>query len=87
MLLIGGGKSLLFIVPAYLNNAGTIVIVVPYRALINDLVRRIRDSRINYIKWKHGEENLAAVVVVSVDVVGEPDFLKYVMLLSGKKLL
>jgi superfamily II DNA helicase RecQ len=83
----GGGKSLLFMVPACLDNPGVTVVVVPYRALINDLVKRIRDSEIDCIEWKHGEENPAAVVVVSADVAGEPDFLNYAVLLSGKKLL
>jgi superfamily II DNA helicase RecQ len=34
----GGGKSLLFIVPAYLDNTGVMVVVVPFQALINNLV-------------------------------------------------
>ncbi|KAF2178764.1 hypothetical protein K469DRAFT_802648 [Zopfia rhizophila CBS 207.26] len=50
MLPTGEGKSLLFIVPAYLDNTRATIIIVLYQALINNLVRRIRDSRINYIK-------------------------------------
>lgn len=34
----GGGKSLLFSVPACIDNARVIVVVVPYQALIKDLV-------------------------------------------------
>ena len=34
----GRGKSLLFSVPACIDDAGVTVVVVPYRALIKDLV-------------------------------------------------
>ena len=34
----GGGKSLLFTVPACVEEAGVTVVVVPYRALVEDLV-------------------------------------------------
>ncbi|KAF2741586.1 hypothetical protein M011DRAFT_371011, partial [Sporormia fimetaria CBS 119925] len=59
----GGGKSLLFTVPACLDSAGVTVVVVPYRALIEDLVRRIQKCGIDCIEWEHGENNPAAVVV------------------------
>jgi hypothetical protein len=40
----GGGKSLLFMVPAYLDATGVTIVVVPYRALDDNLVDRIRKS-------------------------------------------
>ena len=46
----GGGKSLLFIVPAYLDTIGVTIVVVPYRTLADNLVDRIRRSGINYFK-------------------------------------
>jgi superfamily II DNA helicase RecQ len=52
---IGGGKSLLFIVPACLDNPGVTIIVVPYRALVNNLVMTARTARIDYIEYKPGE--------------------------------
>ncbi|KAF2741606.1 hypothetical protein M011DRAFT_373874, partial [Sporormia fimetaria CBS 119925] len=77
----GGGKSLLFTVPACLDSAGVTVVVVPYRALIEDLVRRIQKCGIDCIEWEHGENNPAAVVVVSADVAGDTtsngNFLSY----------
>lgn len=83
----GGGKSLLFMVPACSREPGVTVVVVPYRALINDLVQRMRSRGIDCMEWKYGENNPAAAVVVSADVAGEPGFLQYAGLLSGKKLL
>jgi superfamily II DNA helicase RecQ len=87
----GGGKSLLFTVPACVEETGVTVVVVPYRALIEDLVSRICDSGVDCIEWKHGESNPASVVVVSADVVGNltsnGNFLGYARLLQGKGLL
>jgi len=87
----GGGKSLLFTVPACLDRAGVTVVVVPYRALIEDLVGRIQKCGIDCIEWKHGESNPAAVVVVSADVAGDTisngNFLGYANMLSSKGLL
>jgi superfamily II DNA helicase RecQ len=50
ILLMGGGKSLLFIVPGLIEEGGMTVIIVPYRALITDLISRIRESGIECIK-------------------------------------
>ncbi|KAF1948107.1 hypothetical protein CC80DRAFT_432416, partial [Byssothecium circinans] len=50
MLLIGGGKSLLFSMLAYLEGARMTVVVVPYQALIKDLVGRMRKCGINCIE-------------------------------------
>ncbi|KAF9740463.1 hypothetical protein PMIN01_00002 [Paraphaeosphaeria minitans] len=50
MLPTGGGKSLLFIVLAYLDYAGVIVVIVLFRALIKDLVTRIRTRGINCVE-------------------------------------
>jgi superfamily II DNA helicase RecQ len=45
-----GGKSLLFSVPACLDDAGVTVVVVPYQALIKDLVSRMQKRSINCIE-------------------------------------
>jgi superfamily II DNA helicase RecQ len=87
----GGGKSLLFTVPAFLEAGGVTVVVVPYRALIEDLVQRIQNCGVDCIEWKHGETNPAAVVVVSADVAGDVtssgNFISYAGMLSSKGLL
>jgi superfamily II DNA helicase RecQ len=50
MLLTGGRKSLLFIVPGLIEEGRITVVIVPYRALITNLISRIRKSGIEYIK-------------------------------------
>ena len=86
----GGGKSLLFSVPACMEDAGVTVVVVPYRALIEDLVDRMQKCGIDCMEWKHGESSPAAVVVVSADAAGDTtsngNFLGYANMLSGKGL-
>jgi hypothetical protein len=71
VLLTGGGKSLLFTVLAVVERSGVTVVVVLYRALMDNLVARIWKSGVECIEWKHGEVNLVSVVVVSVDVAGD----------------
>jgi hypothetical protein len=91
VLLTGGGKSLLFTVPAVVEQSGVTVVVMPYRALIDNLVAWIWKSGIECIEWKHGEVNLASVVVVSADVAGNitsnGNFIAYAGLLLQKGLL
>lgn len=62
-----------------------------YRALIEDLVARIRKSGIDCIEWKHNESNLGSVVVVSADVASDltsnGNFISYERLLLREKLL
>jgi superfamily II DNA helicase RecQ len=86
----GGGKSLLFTLPACIEE-GVTVVVVPYRALIEDLVQRIRDCGVDCMEWKHGDTNPASVVVVSADVAGDiasnGNFLGYARLLKSKGML
>jgi superfamily II DNA helicase RecQ len=50
VLLTGGGKSLLFIVLGYIEEGGITIVVVLYRALITNLVTRIRGSGIKCIE-------------------------------------
>jgi superfamily II DNA helicase RecQ len=91
VLLTGGGKSLLFTVLAVVERSGVTVVVVPYRALMDNLVAWIWKSGVKCIEWKHSEVNPASVVVVSVDVAGDimsnGNFVAYAGLLLQKGLL
>jgi superfamily II DNA helicase RecQ len=91
VLLTRGGKSLLFTVPAMVKKVGVTVVVVPYWALIEDLVERIQQSGVNCIEWKHRENNPASVVVVSAnvasDITSNGNFISYARLLQKKGLL
>jgi superfamily II DNA helicase RecQ len=84
---IGRGKSLLFIAPAYLNDLGVTIVVVPYRALLDNLLKTAKDARIDYIEYRPREQNPAALVFVSADFAGGSQFLSYAQLLSVKGVL
>ena len=43
----GGGKSLLFMAPACLIDPGVTIVVVPYRALLDNLLKTAKDARID----------------------------------------
>ncbi|KAI7228335.1 hypothetical protein KC365_g8524, partial [Hortaea werneckii] len=83
----GAGKSLLFMLPCTLPDAGTTVLVVPLIELRGDLMRRMRKLRIEHIEWQPGERRDAPLVIVSVEAAGSKDFCKYArMLISQQKL-
>ncbi|KAF9738906.1 hypothetical protein PMIN01_01540 [Paraphaeosphaeria minitans] len=50
MLSIGGGKSLLFIILAYLNYTSVTIVIVLFRALIKNLVTYIYARSINCVE-------------------------------------
>jgi superfamily II DNA helicase RecQ len=77
----GGGKSLLFMAPACLDDAGVTIVVVPFRALVDDLLQRLSRTGIDCLEWTYGEVNAASIVVVSADVAGDWRFLDYASLL------
>jgi superfamily II DNA or RNA helicase len=51
----GGGKSLLFIAPAYLIDPGVTIVVIPYRILLDNLLKTVKDTRIDCIEYRPGE--------------------------------
>jgi superfamily II DNA or RNA helicase len=73
----GGGKSLLFIAPAYLIDPGVTIVVVPYRVLLDNLLKTAKNARIDCIEYRPGEQNPAALVLVSADFAGGSQFLSY----------
>lgn len=82
----GGGKSPLFMLPTILpgREGGTTVVVVPFAALIRDVVRRARECKIDCIRWqsastvgRDGPERQARLVVVSADLVEVGEFVQY----------
>ncbi|TKA25783.1 hypothetical protein B0A54_17783, partial [Friedmanniomyces endolithicus] len=45
----GAGNSMLFMLPCTLPDAGTTILVVPLVALRADLIRRVRELKINHL--------------------------------------
>jgi superfamily II DNA helicase RecQ len=87
----GGGKSLLFTLPACVEESGVTVVIVPYRALIDNLIDRIRKCGIDCIEWTRSESRRASIIVVSADVAGDIEgggnFLGFATMLKAKGVL
>ena len=83
----GAGKSLLFMVPACMQDPGVTVVVVPFIALLQDVVGRLRRAGIDCLEWRPGEVNPAAVVVVSADAASDRSFLQYTTVLAEQRML
>lgn len=90
----GGGKSIFFMLPAALERHGVHVVVVPFVALMDDLVRRACDFGIDCVGWKSSrqtgrDEPLpdASLVVVSADSVTSDEFTAYLDALRARKRL
>jgi superfamily II DNA helicase RecQ len=77
-----GGKTLLMMMPALLDPEGVMVMVTPFRALVDNMVNQFRGAGVNYLEWKFGEVNPAVVVMVSTDVAVLYGFLSYGRLLQ-----
>lgn len=60
-----------------INSARVIIIVTPFRTLINDIVIRFRENRINYREWRYSKNNTISIVIVSIDITVSYSFLSY----------
>jgi RecQ family ATP-dependent DNA helicase len=69
----GGGKSLLFMLPAFAEQGGTTVIVVPLIALRGDMKWRCQKLGISCVEWdsRHPPNAAAVVFVTPESAVGE----------------
>lgn len=73
----GAGKSLLFMLPCTLPDAGVTILVVPLVSLRADLLRRLRELRIDHIEWLPGETRDSSLVLVTAEAASTKDFIKY----------
>ena len=83
----GAGKSLLFMLPCTLPNAGVTVLVVPLVSLYGDMLRRVRAMKIDHLEWQPGEDREAALILVSAEAVSTKDFMEYARRLIAQQRL
>ncbi|RYP53350.1 hypothetical protein DL770_010995 [Monosporascus sp. CRB-9-2] len=90
----GGGKSILFILPPAVEKLGTTVVVVPFVALMDDLVERAAAFGVDCLRWQPAartrrDEPLreARLVVVSADLASSDEFTAYADGLRARGLL
>jgi superfamily II DNA helicase RecQ len=80
----GAGKSILFMLPAVMRETGTSIVVVPFVALMDDLVTRATAMGVDCIRFRsslhagrEGVPRAARLVVVSADIVSSAEFSGY----------
>ncbi|KAK4074907.1 hypothetical protein Purlil1_12838 [Purpureocillium lilacinum] len=96
----GGGKSVFFFLPAFMEDerglGGPVsIVVVPFVALSADLVKRAEELRIDCMKWdsdvhdgdREERQRDARLVVVSADVAVSEGFTSYVESIRARGLL
>jgi hypothetical protein len=72
--------------PACLDDPGMIMVVIPYRRLMDDTVRKARALRIDCVEWTYGVEDPATIVFISADRLSR-SFFDYVGRMRSKGLL
>jgi superfamily II DNA helicase RecQ len=75
----GSGKSLLFFSVAAMVLYQTVIVVVPFAALVDDLVGRAQGCQLTYEEWQGQQQwkTLPQLLVVSADRAVEGDFLHF----------
>ena len=83
VLLIGGGKSLLFIAPACLLDLGVTIIIVLFCELLKNLKTRLAKAKIPATEWipRLLANGLALIILVSADAARSFKFLTFATLL------
>ena len=73
-----GGKGLLFQLPASLSRASTTMVVVPFRALTKDLIKRCRALGMRCDLWTNKEQRPAQIMFVGAETAAvNDDFLTF----------
>lgn len=71
----GGGKSMLFIVPAFTAPGGTTIVVVLLVVLRADMMRRCQELGISCVAWESRRPpDAVSIVLVMPESTVSPDF-------------
>lgn len=84
----GAGKSILFMLPAWVTPGGVTVVVVPLVALRADMLRRCLEMNISCAEWGvRRPPNIESIVLVTPEAAVRADFLSFVERLKATKQL
>ncbi|KAL8991046.1 MAG: hypothetical protein Q9169_007961 [Polycauliona sp. 2 TL-2023] len=84
----GGGKSLLFMLPAFCGEGGITIVVVPLIALRQDLHRRCQEMGIDCREWnRRSPPDDARIVLVTPESVRSEDFIRFMNRIRGQERL
>ena len=79
----GEGKSMLFMLPCALPDAGITILILPLVSLRGDLLRRVRELAIDHWVWAPHETRNAPLVFVSAEAAGSKAFRAYAYKLAA----
>lgn len=77
ILLIGGGKTTLIMVPVMVNEGKTTIVVTPYISLVNNLEKQCKSAKISCLRWMLGIVQRAAIIVVVSNTRTSGEFQTY----------
>jgi superfamily II DNA helicase RecQ len=63
------------------------ILIVPLVSLHGDMLRRVREMKIDHLEWKPGESREVALILVSAEAVSSKDFMKYARRLVAEQKL
>jgi aspartate carbamoyltransferase regulatory subunit len=63
------------------------ILIIPLVLLYGDILRHIREIKIDYLEWKPGESREVALILVSAEAVSSKDFIKYARRLIAEQKL
>lgn len=81
----GGGKSLVFMVPAMLlrsSGGGVTIVVAPYAELKKQMAARCIEAGLDCKHWPEARDSWPRVVIVSAEAAGSDNFLQWAAELS-----
>jgi ATP-dependent DNA helicase RecQ len=73
----GGGKSLVFMLPCYVENFSISVVVVPLIALQRDMLSRCTRAGIDAVIWRDRERVGIRIVIASVEHLETEEYAKF----------
>lgn len=80
----GVGKSMTYLLPAYVVQAGTTVVITPFIALQDDIQERCRTVNIRCEIWAVDEVSDASIVLVTPEAFSSKRFQDYLSRLVGR---
>ncbi|RPA70977.1 hypothetical protein BJ508DRAFT_192830, partial [Ascobolus immersus RN42] len=83
----GGGKSLMFMAPSLIGEEGTSVVIVPLKALKDDIIYRCKKDKISCTAFSSGYNRSVSVLVATVEQAVQKDFLEHLAILQAEKQL
>src|SRR5438477_10978398 len=72
----GGGKTLTYLLPVYMEQSLTTVVVLPYVVLVEQMEQQCKDLNISCQIWRNRGHSMgrSQVILVAVEHAIEPDF-------------